>query len=92
MAKEKMAKEKNRLKIENKLAKENKTKLKVGFYGITGCAGCQLSVLFNEDEILSLFDIVDVTAFPFIRERNIDKDFDLFLLRGLWLLRLTLRH
>jgi sulfhydrogenase subunit delta len=62
---------------------EKKKKLRVGFYGITGCAGCQLSVLFNEDEILSLFDVVDITAFPFIRERNIDQDFDFVFIEGL---------
>ncbi|MEK6923786.1 MAG: hypothetical protein AABW54_00925 [Candidatus Micrarchaeota archaeon] len=58
-------------------------KLSVGFYGVTGCAGCQLSVLFNEDEILELFGLVDVKAFPFVRERNIDKSFDVAFIEGL---------
>jgi len=67
------------------MKKENnpKQKLKIGFYGITSCAGCQLSVLFNEDEILDLFEIIDVTAFPFVREKNIDQEFDFVFLEGL---------
>lgn len=55
----------------------------VGFYGITGCAGCQLSVLFNDEEILDVLKLVNVTAFPFIREKNIDKDFDVVFVEGL---------
>jgi sulfhydrogenase subunit delta len=57
--------------------------LRVGFFGLTGCAGCQLSVLFNEDEILRLVEIIDVTAFPFVRERNIERDFDFLFVEGL---------
>lgn len=59
------------------------TKLKIGFYGITGCAGCQLSVIFNEDELLSLIDLIDVRAFPFIKELNIEEKFDYVFIEGL---------
>ena len=45
-------------------------KAKVGFYGITGCAGCLLSVIFNEEEILDIVSAVDVVAFPFIKGEN----------------------
>src|SRR3989344_4031161 len=60
-----------------------KQKLKVGFYGITGCAGCLLSVIFNEDEILNIIDIIDLKAFPFVKEVNIDEKFDYIFMEGL---------
>ena len=31
------------------------TKPKVGFYAITGCQGCLLSVIFNEEDILDIY-------------------------------------
>ncbi len=62
--------------------KKNK-KLKIGVYGLTGCAGCQLSILFNEDELLDLISMVELRAFPFIKEHNIEEKFDLVLCEGL---------
>jgi coenzyme F420-reducing hydrogenase gamma subunit len=35
-------------------------KPKVGFYDVTGCQGCVLSVIFNEDEILDIIGAVDI--------------------------------
>lgn len=58
-------------------------KLRVGIYGITGCAGCQLSIIFNEDEVLDLLDLVDLRAFPFIKEVNADDSFDWIIVEGL---------
>ena len=58
-------------------------KLKVGFYGITGCAGCLLSVIFNEDELLDLINLIDLKAFPFIKEVNTDENFDYVFMEGL---------
>ena len=58
-------------------------KLKVGFYGITGCAGCLLSVIFNEDEIMNLVELVELKAFPFIKEVNPDDSFDYIFMEGL---------
>ena len=60
-----------------------KIKPKVGFYGITGCAGCLLSVLFNEDEIMDLIELIDLKAFPFVKEVNIDEKFDYVFIEGL---------
>ncbi|MFH1072126.1 MAG: hypothetical protein V1743_01725 [Nanoarchaeota archaeon] len=60
-----------------------KKKLVMGFYGITGCAGCLLSVIFNEDEILDLVQLVDLKAFPFIKEVNPDDHFDYLFIEGL---------
>jgi len=58
-------------------------KLKVGFYGITGCAGCLLSVIFNEYELLDIVQLVDLKAFPFIKQVNIDDEFDYLFMEGL---------
>jgi len=46
------------------------TKPRVGFYGLTGCAGCLLSVIFNEEELLDIIGAVDIVAFPFIKGEN----------------------
>lgn len=59
------------------------TKLKLGFYGITGCAGCLLSFIFNEDEILTLANAVNIIAFPFVKEINLDENFDYVFIEGL---------
>lgn len=71
--------QKNKLLV----SKEQKVKLKVGCYGLTGCAGCLLSIIFNEDEILDIIQLVDLKAFPFIKEVNLDETFDCVFLEGL---------
>ena len=68
---------------EPKYKPSQKQKLKVGFYNITGCAGCLLSVIFNEDEILDLVQLVELKAFPFVKEVNIDEKFDYAFMEGL---------
>ncbi len=60
-----------------------KPKPKVGVYGLTGCAGCQLSIIFNEDEIIDLISLIDLKAWPFIKGVNYDEKFDLVLMEGL---------
>jgi sulfhydrogenase subunit delta len=57
-------------------------KPKVGFYGVTGCAGCLLSVVFNEDEILAISDAVDIVSFPFIKGDNSNSELDLCFIEG----------
>ena len=37
-------------------------RLRIGFYNLTGCVGCMLSVLFNEREIMELSKLVDLRA------------------------------
>ena len=55
----------------------------VGVYGLTGCYGCLLSVIFNEDEILDLINLIQINSFPFIKEKdNRAEKFDLVLLEG----------
>lgn len=58
-------------------------KLKVGFFGITGCAGCLLSVIFNEDDFFDMINLVNIHAFPFIKEVNANQNFDYVFLEGL---------
>ncbi len=58
-------------------------KLKVGFHGIAGCAGCVLSVIFNEDAILQLLSHVELQAFPLIKEVNVNEEFDVVFMEGL---------
>lgn len=59
-----------------------KKKLKVGIYGITGCMGCQLNILYQKD-IMEILDAVNLAAFPVGREINdIDDDFDIIFLEG----------
>jgi sulfhydrogenase subunit delta len=60
-----------------------KKKPVVGVYGLTGCYGCLLSVIFNEDEILDLVKLVKINSFPFIKEKDKKNEkFDLVLLEG----------
>jgi len=60
-------------------------RLRVGFFAITGCAGCQLSVLFNEELLLDLFGLLDmhVQAFPVVKVINEEQSFDLVFMEGL---------
>ncbi len=56
-------------------------KLKVGFYGISGCSGCLLTVLYEDcfKEITRLFDI---KAFPFVKEDSYKGRFDYVFIEG----------
>ena len=67
-------------KLREKRAKGKK--LKVGVYGITGCAGCQLTILFSE-KFTGFLNMVDVLAIPFIKEKNYKGKFDVIILEGL---------
>lgn len=53
--------------------KSNKKKLKAAFYNITGCAGCLLSVLFNEDDILAMSRLIDIVDFPLLKSKAKEK-------------------
>jgi len=57
-------------------------KLKVGIFGITGCMGCQLNILYQKD-LMAILDAVDLRAFPVGKEHNIEEeDFDIIFLEG----------
>ncbi len=57
-------------------------KPKVGFYDITGCQGCLLSVIFNEDEILDIINAVDIKEFRFIMGEKYDGPLDIAFIEG----------
>lgn len=57
-------------------------KLKVGIFGITGCMGCQLNILYQK-ELLDILDAIDLRAFPVGKEVNIEnEEFDIIFLEG----------
>ncbi len=57
-------------------------KPKVGFYDATGCQGCLLSVIFNEDEILDIINAVDIKEFRFIMDEKYDGELDICFIEG----------
>ncbi|MCA9478504.1 MAG: hypothetical protein KC535_05135 [Nanoarchaeota archaeon] len=58
-------------------------KLKVGFYNVTGCAGCLLSVIYTEGDFLEFSQQVDIVSFPFIKEKNDDEqELDVAFIEG----------
>ncbi|MBR9705163.1 hypothetical protein GOV12_07155 [Candidatus Pacearchaeota archaeon] len=59
----------------------NKIKPKVGFYGISGCAGCLLTVLF-EDSIKNLIELINIKSFPLIKQESYDGNFDIVFIEG----------
>src|SRR3989339_725870 len=56
-------------------------KLKIGIYGISGCAGCILSILF-EDCFRQLIELVDIKSFPMIKQDSYQGDFDYVFIEG----------
>jgi sulfhydrogenase subunit delta len=56
-------------------------KKKVGFYGISGCAGCLLSVLF-EDCFRELIELVDIKSFPLIKSESYKDELDYVFIEG----------
>ena len=58
-----------------------KAKPIAGFFGVAGCAGCLLSVLFEETfpKIIKAFDI---KSFPLIKEDNYQGNFDIVFIEG----------
>jgi coenzyme F420-reducing hydrogenase gamma subunit len=58
-----------------------KNKLKIGVFGISGCAGCLLSVLY-EPVFKELINLVDIKSFPLIKEDKYSGDFDVVLIEG----------
>lgn len=59
-------------------------KLKVGVLDITGCNGCVLSVAFNEDQLLDIFNLVDMQAYRFVSDDVGEKpEFDIVFMEGM---------
>lgn len=66
------------------MARQKKnTKPAVGFYDLTGCNGCLLSFLFNEEELLDLAAHIDIKAFRFVKDIKDDKQLDIAFVEGL---------
>ncbi len=66
------------------MARPNKSnKPAVAFYDLTGCNGCLLSFLFNEEELLDLAAHIDIKAFRFVKEIKDDKQLDIAFVEGL---------
>ena len=42
----------------------------VGIYGLTGCAGDQLVIINCEDELLYIFETLDIRSFPMAMSQN----------------------
>lgn len=53
----------------------------VGFYGVSGCAGCLLSVLFEEN-FKEITKLLDIKAFPFIKEESYKGNLDYVFIEG----------
>lgn len=49
------------------------TKIKVGIFGLTGCAGEQIVILNCEDQLFDIFGAVDIRCFPTAMTKN-DED------------------
>jgi len=60
---------------------KNQAKPKVGFYGISGCSGCLLTVLY-EDCFKELTKMVDIKFFPFIKEDTYEGELDYCFIEG----------
>lgn len=57
------------------------SKLRVGFYGISGCSGCLLTVLY-EDCFKEITRLLDVKSFPFVKEDSYNGKFDYVFIEG----------
>ncbi len=60
----------------------DKTKLKIGVYELTGCAGDALLILDCEEEIINIFKAVDIEAFLMAKSDNRDGKLDVALVEG----------
>jgi sulfhydrogenase subunit delta len=58
------------------------TKPKVGIYGFTGCAGDQLLIIHTEDEILNLYNSVDLRSFVMASSNPIEEELDIAFIEG----------
>ena len=57
-------------------------KPKVGFYDLSGCSGCLLTIINCEDAILDIFNGGEVVSFLMAQSNNIEKDLDIAFIDG----------
>ncbi|MFO7836733.1 MAG: hypothetical protein R6V83_08765 [Candidatus Thorarchaeota archaeon] len=60
----------------------NNGKPKVGIFGLTGCAGCQLNILNIEDHLLDILGLVDITTWVMAKQDNSDGPWDIAFVEG----------
>ncbi len=58
------------------------SKPKVGIFGLTGCAGCQLAIINCEDELLDIVGAVDLKSFVMAQSNNEETEFDVAFVEG----------
>jgi len=59
-----------------------KERLKIGIYGLTGCAGDQLTILNCEDELFDLFRATEICSFPMAKSDNLEENLDIAFIEG----------
>jgi sulfhydrogenase subunit delta len=62
--------------------KQTKQLPKVGIYGLTGCAGDQLTIVNCEDQILDIFGAADIRSFLMAMSNNVEGELDVALVEG----------
>jgi coenzyme F420-reducing hydrogenase gamma subunit len=58
------------------------SKPKIGIYGLTSCAGDQLTILNCEDELLEIATLVDIKSFIMAQTWNEETNIDIALIEG----------
>ena len=58
------------------------SKPQIGIVGFTGCAGCQLSILDLENELLDLLGLVDIIDFRMAMSGNKKGPYDILFVEG----------
>ncbi|MGQ4911271.1 MAG: NADH:ubiquinone oxidoreductase [Candidatus Thorarchaeota archaeon] len=61
---------------------QQRPKPKVGIYGFTGCAGDQLLLIHTEEEILNLFESLDIQSFVMASSNPIEGELDVAFVEG----------
>jgi len=68
------------------MAEQKKEKVvakpRVGIYGFTGCAGDQLLIIHSEDQLLKLFNAVDIRSFVMASSQPVEEEIDVALIEG----------
>lgn len=54
----------------------------VGIFSFTGCSGCQLEIIHQEDIFLELMDKVKILHFPMVQEKNEFAPIDIAIVEG----------
>ena len=55
---------------------------KVGIYGLTGCAGDQLTIVNCEDQILEIFGAAEIRSFLMAMSNNTEEEMDVAIIEG----------